>query len=68
MDNNNDTAGLIAEARASLDGIAALLAAGENTLQIEPFQLLQLLQPARERLAKAEQELNKNTHPIVLVR
>lgn len=68
MDNDNDVAGLITEAHASLDGLVALLAAGENTIQIEPFQLLQLLQPARERLAQAELELNKNAHPLVLVR
>ncbi|MEW6647166.1 MAG: hypothetical protein AB1450_08215 [Pseudomonadota bacterium] len=70
MDQNNqqqrDLGALAIEARAVLDGVDALLAVAEGPIQIEPFQLQQLLAPARERLAQLEQELSTQPTPIRL--
>lgn len=70
MDQNNnqqrDLGALAIEARAFLDGVDALLAVGEGPIQIEPFQLQQLLAPARERLAQLERELSTQPMPIRL--
>lgn len=59
--SSTELLGAVVETRAYLDGLAAIAAAAEGQVQIDAFDLLQLIEPARSKLKGIEQQLTEGT-------